>query len=125
MIDARAGREGGAARKLTDLVFYSGDRAQAYVRAARVWEKAGRARLACASWAKAARIGPPDDPAWCALKACLEGDPGAGDAAAVATHIKGQAPGLPCVAPSESPVPGADQGLGRSAADSAVPGAGE
>jgi|GEM_PF-1779594 len=108
LIDARAGREGGAARKLTDLVFYSGDRAQAYVRAARVWEKAGRQRLACASWAKAARLGPRDDPAWCALKACLESDPGAGDAAAVAAHIKEQAPGMECVAPSESLVPQAN-----------------
>ena len=110
LIDARAGREGGAARKLTDLVFYSGDRAQAYVRAAHVWEKAGRARLACASWAKAARLGPRDDPAWCALKDCLESDPGAGDAAAVAAHIKERAPQLPCVAPPAATVPPTDDG---------------
>ncbi|HEX2657746.1 MAG TPA: hypothetical protein VHU40_05720, partial [Polyangia bacterium] len=103
LIDARAGRDGGAARKLTDLVFYSADRAQAYGRAARVWEKAGRPRLACASWAKAARLGPRDDPAWCQLKTCLESDPGAGDAAAVASHIKERAPGLPCVAPEPPP----------------------
>ena len=50
LIDARAGRLGGAARKLGDLVYYSADRAAGYERTARVWRRVGQVRRACVAF---------------------------------------------------------------------------
>ena len=97
-IDVRARRFGGAARKLEALVFFSSDRAAGHERAARVWESAGRNREACAAWLHATRVGAVDDPRWCGLLACVKRDPGAGNAAAVASHLRDRAPELACVA---------------------------
>jgi hypothetical protein len=100
LIDARAGRADGAARKLTDLVFYSPDRADGYERAARVWERAGQGRRACLAWERATHFGIPDDPRWCQLLACTRRERGAADAAAIETFVRGRAPGLSCVGPA-------------------------
>lgn len=98
LIEARAGRMGGAEQRLGDLVFYSPDRAAGFARAARVWEQVGDVRRACAAWDHATRVGPRDDPRWCELLACVKRDPGVGSAAQVAAYIRERAPGLACVA---------------------------
>ena len=97
LIDARAGRVGGAARKLGDLVYYSADRATGYARAARVWQRSGQGRLACLAWERAAHFGASDDPRWCDLLACLQSERGAGDAEAVTRYIRERGPRLACV----------------------------
>lgn len=112
MIDARAGREGGAARKLSDLVYFSRDRAAGYERAARVWQQVGRTRMECVAWNHATRVGPIDDPRWCELLACVKRDPGVGDAEAVAARIRDRAPTLACAGGplAPSPIDGAVEG---------------
>ena len=99
LIDARAGRPDGAARKLGELVFYSPDRALGYARAARVWERAGLDRRACLAWERAANFGAVNDPRWCDLLACVRRSPGAADAESVARYVRDRAPALACVAP--------------------------
>jgi len=96
LIDARAGRTEGAAEKLSDLVFYSSDRAAGYARVARVWERTGEPRRACLAWEKAAHLGAVDDPRWCDLIACLRRNPGAGDADAVARFARLRSTILTC-----------------------------
>jgi len=98
LIDARAGRLGGAEQKLGELVFFSADRAAAYERAAHVWERVGQVRRACAAWDRATRVGAVDDPRWCDLLACVKQQPGAADPDVVADHIRARAPKLACVA---------------------------
>jgi len=100
LIDARAGRLGGAEQKLADLVFFSLDRAAGYERAARVWNQVGDVRRECWAWDHATRIGPADDPRWCGLLACARRDPGGVDPNAVAARIREQAPALACDAPA-------------------------
>ncbi|HEY8926861.1 MAG TPA: hypothetical protein VIU64_20900 [Polyangia bacterium] len=108
LIDALAGRIGGAQRKLRDLVFFSRDRAAANERAARVWQVVGRSREECTAWKHATRVGAVDDPRWCELLACVQRDPGAGDAATVAAHIRARAPALACA--GEAPAPFESEG---------------
>ncbi|MEP6654394.1 MAG: hypothetical protein ABJA82_13620 [Myxococcales bacterium] len=96
LVDARAGRLGGAARKLVDLVFYSPDRGAGYARAARLWEVTGEGRRACLAWERAAQLAPVDDPRWCNLVACLRANPGAGDAELVRVQVRARAPLLAC-----------------------------
>jgi hypothetical protein len=108
LIDARAGRVDGAARKLGDLVFYSPDRAAAYARAARVWERAGEERRACLAWERATHFGPVDDPRWCDLAACLRRNPRAGNAEVVERFARERSALLAC-APDAGAVP-ADAG---------------
>jgi len=103
LIDALAGRVGGAERRLRDLVFFSRDRAAANERAAHVWQVVGRSREECTAWKHATRLGAIDDPRWCELLACVRRDPGAGDAATVAAHIRARAPALACG--GEAPAP--------------------
>jgi hypothetical protein len=98
LIDARAGRIGGASRKLGDLVFYSPDRAEGQARAARVWERAGQQRRACLAWQEAANFGPREDPRWCEVIACVRRTPGAGDPEIVVHYVRERAPTLSCVA---------------------------
>jgi hypothetical protein len=114
LIDARAGRLGGAARKLGELVFYSPDRALGYARAARVWERAGQDRRACRAWEQAAHFGAVDDPRWCDLLACVRRDPVVGDARAIVDYVRNRAPRLTCVVPtSVDGGAGASDGGGR------------
>jgi len=103
LIDALAGRVGGAERKLRELVFFSRDRAAAHERAAHVWQVVGRPREECTAWKHATRVGAVDDPRWCELLACVKRDPGAGDVAIVAAHIRSRAPALACA--GEAPAP--------------------
>lgn len=102
LVDARAGRVGGAARKLVDLVFYSPDRGAGYARAARVWEVTGEGRRACLAWERAAQLAPVDDPRWCNLVACLRANPGSGDADQARVQVRARAPLLSC--PGEKPI---------------------
>ena len=118
LIDARAGRMGGAEQKLGDLVFFSVDRAAGYERAARVWEQVGDVRRACWAWERATRVAPVDDPRWCSLLACARRDPGGADADQIATHIRARAPQLACVAP---PPAGPDESPSAPTDESAPP----
>lgn len=106
LIDARAGRLGGAARKLGDLVYYSADRAAGYERTARVWRRVGQVRRACVAFERAAHLGAWDDPRWCDLVACARDDKGAANSEAVDRYVKERAPTLACV--------GVDAGLGSN-----------
>jgi len=125
LIDARAGRLGGAEQRLGDLVFFSTDRAAGYERAARVWNQVGDVRRECWAWDHATRVAPLDDPRWCSLLACARRDPGAADPVAVAARIHQQAPALSCDPPADAtpaagPLPAADAaGSPRDAAPSA------
>lgn len=93
VIDALAGRVGGAERKLTDLVYFSPDRYQGLVRAAAIWERVGQVRLGCVAWLRAARWRDEiDDPAWGRAVDCMRRDPGAGDWRAVMGYILDQTP---------------------------------
>jgi len=103
LIDARAGRLGGAEQKLADLVFFSVDRATGYQRAAQVWNQVGDVRRECWAWDHATRVAPLDDPRWCSLLACARRDPGGVDPDAVAARIREQAPALACDAPAAPP----------------------
>ena len=98
-IDALAGRIGGTDRKLVDLVYYSPDRGEGYERAAHVWERVGQVRRACRAWEDAARNGPPADPRWCDVIACVRQDPGVADADQVARIVHERAPTLACATP--------------------------
>jgi len=106
LIDARAGRMGGAEQRLVDLVFFSIDRAAGYERAAGVWNRVGDTRRECWAWDHATRLAPRDDPRWCKLLACARRDPGAADASVVAAHIRDQAPALACDSSGETAPPG-------------------
>jgi tetratricopeptide (TPR) repeat protein len=93
LIDGLARRFGGTERKLIDLVYYSPDRADGFVRAAGVWERAGRPRDACAQRVRAARWrDDPEDPLWRAAIACTRNDPGAGDWRAIRQYVLDRAP---------------------------------
>lgn len=105
LIDARAGRLGGAEQKLGDLVFFSVDRAAGHERAARVWNQVGDVRRECLAWDHATRVGPADDPRWCKLLACARRDPGGADPNAIATYIREKAPALAC----EAAPPGSEE----------------
>lgn len=79
-IFGRAGRFGGTERMLMELAFHSPDRADGLARGARVWERLGRTREACAQWIRAARWrDQAEDPLWLKAVACTRLDPGAGD----------------------------------------------
>jgi hypothetical protein len=93
LIDGLARRFGGAERKLTDLVYYSPDRVDGFVRAAAVWERAGRPRDACVQRVRAARWrDDPEDPLWRPAIACTRSDPGAGDWRAIRQYVLDRAP---------------------------------
>ncbi|MES1206240.1 MAG: hypothetical protein ABUS79_09915 [Pseudomonadota bacterium] len=120
LIDARAGRADGAARKLGDLVFYSADRAAGYARAARVWERAGEGRRGCLAWKRATHFGAADDPRWCDLLACARREPGATDPELVVRYIREQAPTLTCAAdPATAPADGTPVDAGTADAGTA------
>ena len=92
LIWGRAGRHGGTERMLTELVYYSPDRAAGLARGAVVWEKIGRPREACAQWIRAARWrDDPEDPIWRTAIACARRDPGAGDAKAIRDYVVSRA----------------------------------
>ena len=92
LIWGRAGRHGGTERMLTELVYYSPDRAVGLARGAVVWEKVGRPREACAQWIRAARWrDDPEDPTWRTAIACARRDPGAGDAKAIRDYVVSRA----------------------------------
>lgn len=106
LIEARAGRLGGAEQRLVDLVFYSPDRATGYERAAQVWKQVGDVRRECLAWDHATREGPVDDPRWCGLLACARRDPGGVDPNAIASYIREKAPALACEPPPGEQAPG-------------------
>jgi tetratricopeptide (TPR) repeat protein len=116
-IDAAAGRLGGAERKLVDLVYYSPDRAAGHARAAEIWQRVGQGRRACAAWERAARLGPPDDPRWCEVLACVRRDPGAGDAEAIARYLGARGAAPSCVTRAPSAGAGADPPPDAGASD--------
>ena len=79
LIFGRAGRFGGTDRMLTELTYFTPDRAAGLARGAAVWEQLGRPREACAQWIRAARWrDEPDDPLWLKAISCARKDPGAG-----------------------------------------------
>jgi hypothetical protein len=93
IIDARAGRLGGAERKLVDLVYFTPDRYLGLVRTAGIWERVGQGRLGCVAWLRAARWRDEiDDPAWGRALACLRRDPGAGDGRSVLAYVLDRTP---------------------------------
>lgn len=88
LIDGLARRFGGVERKLTDLVYYSPDRYDGFLRAAAVWERVGHPRHACVQRLQAARWrDDPDDPLWRDAVACTHADPGAGDWRAIRQYV--------------------------------------
>ncbi len=88
VVDGLAGRVGGTERKLIDMVFYTPDRSAGLQRAARVWERVGQPRAACAAWLRAARWNDePEDDLWRKVIACTRQDPGAGDWQAVRRYV--------------------------------------
>ena len=93
LIDGLAGRFGGVERKLTDLVYYSPDRYDGFLRAATVWDRVGRPRDACVLRVRAARWrDDPEDALWRDAIACTRGDPGAGDWRAIRQYVLDRAP---------------------------------
>ena len=91
-IFGRAGRFGGTERMLTELTYYSPDRAAGIARGAGVWERVGRPREACAQWIRAARWrDDPEDPVWRKALACARRDPGAGDPKAIRDYVVSRA----------------------------------
>jgi hypothetical protein len=92
-IFGRAGRFGGTERMLTELTFYTPDRASALARGAEIWERVGRPREACAQWIKAARWrDDPADPLWVKAISCARRDPGAGDWQEIRAYVLDRAP---------------------------------
>jgi hypothetical protein len=80
VIFGRAGRFGGTEHMLTELAYYTPDRAAGFARGAAVWERLGRTREACAQWVRAARWrDDPADPTWRRAITCARRDPGAAD----------------------------------------------
>ena len=91
-IFGRAGRFGGTERMLTELTYYSPDRAAGIARGAAVWARVGRPREACAQWIRAARWrDDPEDPVWRKALACARRDPGAGDPKAIRDYVVSRA----------------------------------
>lgn len=121
LIDARAGRLGGAEQRLADMVFFSVDRAAGYERAARVWSQVGDTRRECWAWDHATRVGPIDDPRWCRLLACARRDPGAADPIAVVAHLRDQAPALACDSTGQPPPPQEEAPPAAFPPDASVP----
>jgi hypothetical protein len=132
----RARRFGGTERMLMELAYYSPDRAAGLARGARVWDRLGRSREACAQWIRAARWrDDPEDPAWRQAVSCSRRDPGAGDwqairayvlaraavdrRAAIAAALDGLAAPAPPATPGGAPAP--DAGLASPAAGAAAP----
>jgi tetratricopeptide (TPR) repeat protein len=92
LVFGRARRFGGTERMLMELAYDSPDRAAGLARGARVWDKLGRTREACAQWIRAARWrDDPEDPAWREAVACSRRDPGAGDWQAIRAYVLGRA----------------------------------
>ncbi|HVZ87669.1 MAG TPA: hypothetical protein VHG72_11915, partial [Polyangia bacterium] len=92
-IFGRAGRFGGTDRMLMELAFHSPDRADGLARGARVWERLGRTRDACAQWIRAARWrDQAEDPLWIKAVACTRLDPGAGDWREIRAYVLDRAP---------------------------------
>ncbi len=93
LIFGRAGRFGGTERMLTELAFYTPDRASALARGAEIWERVGRPREACAQWIKAARWrDEPADPLWVKAISCAKHDPGAGDWQEIRAYVLERSP---------------------------------
>ncbi|MES1209828.1 MAG: hypothetical protein ABUS79_28160, partial [Pseudomonadota bacterium] len=93
LIFGRAGRFGGTERMLTELTFYTPDRASGLARGAHVWEQVGRPREACAQWIRAARWrDQPEDPLWLKAIACTRRDPGAGDWREIRAYVLDRTP---------------------------------
>ncbi len=87
-LDGRSGHFDAAERKLTDLVYYASDRGTGLERAARVWQRLGQQRRACATWTRLASWrGNPEDPSWHAVLSCARSDPATGDAAAIRRYL--------------------------------------
>jgi hypothetical protein len=88
LVFGRAQRFGGTERMLMELAYYSPDRAAGLARGARVWQRLGRTREACAQWIRAARWrDDPVDPAWREAVTCTRRDPGAGDWQAIRAYV--------------------------------------
>ena len=80
LVFGRAGRFGGTERMLMELTYATPDRAAGLARAARVWERLGRAREACVQWIRSARWrDQPDDPTWRTAITCARREPGVAD----------------------------------------------
>ncbi|HVR63738.1 MAG TPA: hypothetical protein VMU50_17675 [Polyangia bacterium] len=93
VIDGLARRFGGVERKLGDLVYYSPDRYDGFLRAAAVWERVARPREACVLRVRAARWrDDPEDTLWRDIIACTRADPGAGDWRAIRRYVLDRAP---------------------------------
>lgn len=95
-IEVLAGRVDSAASHLEDLVFYSGDKASAASRAARVWQETGQQRRACAAWEQSALAGAVDDPRWCQFLRCAAATPGASSLPVAERFVRARAPQLAC-----------------------------
>jgi tetratricopeptide (TPR) repeat protein len=92
LIFGRAGRFGGTDRMLTELTFYTPDRAAGLARGAAVWDQLGRPREACAQWIRAARWrDQPTDPLWLKAISCARKDPGAGSWQEIRAYVLGRA----------------------------------
>jgi hypothetical protein len=92
LVFGRARRFGGTERMLMELAYYSPDRAAGLARGARVWDRLGRSREACAQWIRAARWrDDPEDPAWQRAVSCSRRDPGAGDWQAIRAYVLARA----------------------------------
>jgi tetratricopeptide (TPR) repeat protein len=93
LIFGHAGRFGGTERMLTELTFYTPDRASGLARGAQIWEQVGRTREACAQWIRAARWrDEPEDPLWLKAIACAHRDPGAGDWREIRAYVLDRTP---------------------------------
>ncbi|HXI59279.1 MAG TPA: hypothetical protein VNO55_24600, partial [Polyangia bacterium] len=93
LIDGLGARWGGVERKLTDMIFFTPDRFDGFLRAAAVWQRVGRPREACVDRVRAARWrDDPEDPTWRDAIACTRGDPGAGDWRAIRQYVLDRAP---------------------------------
>ncbi|MEA2696417.1 MAG: hypothetical protein QOI66_688, partial [Myxococcales bacterium] len=93
LIDGLGRRFGGVERKLTDMIYYTPDRFDGFLRAAAVWQRVERPREACVQRVRAARWrDDPEDPTWRDAIACTRGDPGAGDWRAIRQYVLDRAP---------------------------------
>jgi len=92
LIFGRAGRFGGTDRMLSELTFFTPDRAAGLARGATVWERLGRPREACAQWIRAARWrDEPADPLWLKAISCARKDPGAGSWQEIRAYVLARA----------------------------------